>query len=156
MEHGDLSNEVVPRLLLVWEGLLGIPPLTPKISPSKRNLLSLFRKNSGEREIDSWTINEQVVHIIWDRTWRSNFSFDLVTFISPEFGKQLKERMEEEDIPVSHVRYENINTFPRKIAFLPYVAAIYSANKDHQFTFGGKGRIIDPSDPYSLNSIGRF
>lgn len=152
MLGGDIDNTVVPRLVLVWEHLLGLLP-DQRAEAKVRNRLRFKRWQSA---CDVFVINEPLAHRIWDVTWRMNYSVDLITFIGPEFAEVVAKRIESEDLPIGHVKYENETQLARKLAHMPYVAAIYTPNPQHQFTFGAKGRVVSPSDPHSLDQIGRF
>lgn len=148
MQGGDISNEVSPRLVIVWEHLLGLLPT--KTHEAKVSTYLKFKRYSRAAEV--FELNEMLASRIWDVTWRLKYSVDVVTWI-PNFADAVRDRIEHEDLPIGHVTSENPNALARKLAYLPHLAAIYDPNPEHQFTFGSRGRIISPANP---NLIGAF
>lgn len=143
MEQGDISNEVSPRLLIVWEHLLGILP-SKQHEAKARGYLKIKRYKQAA---NTFVLNEELARRIWDITWRLKFSVDVVTWIGPEFAIALSERIDREDLPIGHVTYEEPHQFARKLAYLQHVAAVYDPDPSHQFAWGSKGRIISPARP---------
>lgn len=150
MQGGDISNEQVARLLIVWEHLLGLLP--DKRTEAKVDRLLKHRR--WEKACDLFEINEPLAHRIWDITWRYHYSIDVITWIGPEFAMTVADRVEREDLPIGRVRYENQTNFTRKLAYMPYVAAVYTPDPRHRFTFGGKGRVVSPQAAHRL--VGAF
>jgi len=149
MERGDISNEAVPRLLLVWENLLGILPT--KTHEAKAG--TYLRLKRYKRAVNTFEVNETLAHRIWDITWRLKFSVDVVTWLPKECVEHIEAWIDRQDLPVGHVSHENPTTFARKLSYMPYVAAIYDPDPQHQFTWGAKGRIVSPANP---DLIGAF
>lgn len=143
MEGGDISNEVSPRLLIVWENLLGLLPT--KTHEAKVGAYLRFKRYS--RAVDVYVLNKTLADRIWDVTWRLKYSVDLITWLGPDFATALRERIDNEDLPIAHITAENPDQFARKLAYLPHVAAIYDPDPRHRFTFGSRGRIISPTSP---------
>lgn len=149
MQGGDISNQVAPRLVIVFENLLGLLP--SKTAEAKAASFIKFKR--WNRAVNVFEINEALARRIWDVTWRLNFSVDVLTYVSPEFAEAVEKRMEREDLPVGHVWFEEPNVLARKLAYMPHVACVYDPDPRHQFTYGSKGRIISPANP---NLIGAF
>lgn len=149
MQGNDLSNQVVPRLVVVWEHLLGLLP--SKTDEAK--VSTYLRLKRWKRAVGVYQINEPLAHRIWDVSFRLNFSVDVITWLGPQFCDALRERLDDEDLPIHHVTYSTPNVYARKLAYMPYVAAIYTPDEKHQFLFGSKGRVISPMSP---DLVGRF
>lgn len=141
MEKGDISNEVSPRLLLVFENLLGILP----DKKAEAKAAAYLRIRQYKRACNVFQINEPLASRIWDVTWRLKYSVDVITWVNEKFADEVRDRLDREDLPIAHVTYENPSAFARKIAHMPYVAAIYDPDPAHQFTFGGRGRVLSPA-----------
>lgn len=140
MRGNDLGNQVVPRDALVWEGLLGLIP-DPKMARLEEKYRR--RENWGEA-VRCYEVNELLARKIWQVVWDTNMNVDLITHLGHPFARALYERMDQEHMPFSSVWHEDPNVLARGLAVQPDLRAIYTANPDHQFTFGAKGRIVSP------------
>lgn len=149
MQGGDISNEVSPRLLVVWENLIGLLPT--KADEAKASTYLRFKRY--KRAINVFELNEMAAARIWDVTWRMRYSVDVVTWLPEECVDPIQEWIDKYDLPVGHVTNDTPQNLSRRLAYMPQVAAVYSPDDHHQFTFGSKGRIISPMKP---NFIGAF
>jgi hypothetical protein len=149
MERGDISNEVSPRLVIVWENLLGLLPT--KAHEAKVSTYLKFKRYG--RAVNVFELNEMLARRIWDVTWRLKFSVDVVTYVNDDFADEVRDRLDREDLPVGHVWHKTPQVLARELAYMPHVAAIYDPNPSHRFTYGSKGRIISPQNP---DLIGQF
>lgn len=149
MQGGDISNEVVPRLVIVFENLLGLLP--SKVDEAK--LASYLRFRRWKRAANLFTLNEMLAARIWDVTWRLNFSVDVITYIGPEFAEALEHRIDREGLPVGHVWHEDPYVLARKLAYMPHVACVYDPDPRHQFTYGSKGRLVSASNPNLIGAM---
>lgn len=149
MQGGDISNQVVPRLVIVFENLLGLLPT----KTAEAKAASYLRFKRWNRAVNVYEINEGLARRIWDVTWRLDFSVDVITYVSEEFAEAVEKRLEREDLPIRSVWFTEPHLLARKLAYMPQVACIYDPDPHHVFTFGSKGRIISPADP---NLIGAF
>lgn len=141
MQGNDLGNQVVPRDILVWEGLLGLIP-DPKVAA----LEAKYRKRKKwEQAVGCYEVNELLARKIWQVTWDINLEVDLVTHLGFDFALALQARMDRENMPFREVWAEDPNVLARSLILQPNFRTIYTANAEHQFTFGGKGRILDPT-----------
>lgn len=144
MEKGDISNEVAPRLLMVWEGLIAMPPK----EPAKQR-----RFSRAKVDLLTYTVNEAVGKHIWDLTYRRHLSVDVATFLDKERLSDVEEWIEYHDLPLGNVIATTPARLSRQLAFMPTVAAIYDPNPDNVFMYGGKGRIVNPDTPQFLGVI---
>jgi hypothetical protein len=151
MQGGDLSNSVVPRLVIVWDNLLGVLPS----KPAEAKFSTYIRFKRWKKAVSLFEINEGMARQIWDLTWRKNFAVDLVTFTAgDDFAEALRERIEDrEQLPIGHVWFEEPNNLSRSLAYRPDIACVIHANPHHQLTFGSKGRFISATTPSLLGVI---
>lgn len=143
MRNGDLSNEVVPKILLVFEGALGMI-----LQSDRRKFDRYIAKGRWQEAVALWHINPKMALKIWDVTRRLSMNLEIVTFQGPvEFGRELEIRLQdEEDLPVSRVWATTVTLLSRKIAYMPDLMRIYDPNPERQLTWGGKGQIITTED----------
>jgi hypothetical protein len=145
MEKGDLSNRVEPRLVIVFETLIAS---FTNVSRGKFDLA--LRKGQWKKALQQVEINELVAKNILDLVYRKNFTIDIVTFIDPDFADALEEFLEDEAIPFGHVNFTTVERLSRQIAYRPDIAAIFDGDPNHAFTYGAKGKYVDPSSPMFL------
>jgi hypothetical protein len=147
MEGGDISNEVSPRLLFVFENLLGLLPTKDHVAKVDK----YFRRKRYAKAVEVFEPNETLANRIWDMTWRLKHTIDVVTWIPGPFHHYVQQWIDDQDLPIAHVTHENPTTFARKLSYMPHVAAIFDPDPSHQFTWGHKGRILAPhTDPMTV------
>jgi hypothetical protein len=145
MIKGDIANNPVPRLVMVFEGLIGT------FTDKTRGKFDLaLRKGQWKKALELVELNELVVKNIYDLVYRQNFVVDIVTFIDPEFAEELEIFLEEEQVPVARIYFTTVERLSRSISNRPDIAAIYDGNNSHRFTYGSKGRMVDPTNPRFL------
>lgn len=146
MKGNDLGNVVAPRDVLVFEGLLGIIP-DPKVAKQE---FKFRAKKNWDDAVACYDINEMLARKIWDMVWRYSLEIDLLTYHSHGFAKALEARMDRENLPLRRVWHEEPNVLARRLATMPDVRTIYDPFPDHQFLYGGRGRIISPEQAHHL------
>lgn len=146
MEKGDISNYVEPRLIVVFEGLLGILP----IEKEKRALM-LSRIGQWRRVVDLYEINDMLARHIWDQTRRYSRQVDVVTYSGVQFAEAVQAKLDDEMLPIGKVWHTEPHILSRSIAWRPDIAAIYDPDPQHLLTYGSKGRLLSP---YKLGGFG--
>lgn len=147
MMNGDISNEVVPRLLIEFEGLVG------NMSDGRNPLSRIKSLGNWKSAANSWELNETVLKIITHRADWMKFDIDVITIGPAKFAEALFARFENEDIPVKSVWSYTPEKLARRVEFMQRVAAVYTPEQKHALMYGNKGRYITPDN---VNSIGRF
>jgi hypothetical protein len=143
MEKGNLSNEVTPKILLVFEGAVGWLP-----EDRRKTYDKLVRKGQWLYAAYEWELNDLMLRKIWDVMFRRGQDIEIITYISQEFADAIAYRLDEEDVPVRKVWSTTPAILSRKIALMPDVAVIFDPDPEHQFTYGGKGRVL--TSPHDL------
>lgn len=142
MYKGDISNEQVARLVVVWEGLLALPPDEPK------GVTRLFKgraKKSAMREVNAYTLNELLARRIWDVVWRKHMSVDVVTFLGVDHEPFVRHWVEHHHLPVGHVWSTDPDILARELAYRPDIAAVFDPDEGRRFRYGSKGRLMSPT-----------
>jgi hypothetical protein len=137
MQHGDLSSEVVPKILIVFEGAIGHLPPDKEASYQK-----FLRKQRWVDALYCWSLDEQMLRKIWDLSFRHSLTVEIITFISQPFADVLAARMDEEDMPVHRVWHTTPAKLSRQLAYMPDVSAVYDPDEAHVFTYGARGRVV--------------
>lgn len=146
MQGNDLGNYVVPRDILVWEGLLGLLPdvKTQAVEAKYR------RRKKWKQAVACYEINELLARKVWDLSWRYNIRTDLITHLGHDFGEALKERIDVEGLPFQAVWAETPHQLERRLATMVDIRTIYHPDTNRQFAYGGKGRVLTPETAHHL------
>lgn len=138
MRGGDLANEVVPRLGLVFEDALAF-------TIDRGGFEKDMKRKRYADAIDRWDINPMMAHKIWDVYKRLNWRVDVITFLDERevFGDFLFGRLSDlEELPIAHVIATTPDKLARKLEYIPDLARIYDPDKTRTLRWGTKGRHI--------------
>lgn len=149
MERGDISNEISPRLVIVYENLLGLLPT----KAHQAKAASYVKFHRWKRAVNVFETNDILARRLWDVTFRLRFQVEVLTYLDEQAVEHIQKRMDDEDMPVSRVWFMQPHVLSRELAYMPQVAAIYDPNPAHQFTYGSRGRIISPANPQLIGSF---
>lgn len=144
MEKGDISNVISPRMLVVFEHLVGLLP-----TPADRAKYStMVRLHQWKRAVNTFEPNELLSKHLWDMTYgRYSYTLDCVTWLPEEMEEYVHEWLDREGLPFSQYHRYDPTKLARRIATMPDVAFIYDPDPKHRFLFGSKGRIVSPDAP---------
>lgn len=135
MQDGDLSNEVAPRLMFVFEGVVG-QLRGPAAELREKGMLRLHR---WAKAVECWEIPDVARAVLWDAAWRYSYRFDIVTHRPAGFAKALVPLLDEADIPYTQVRSWRPDVLARRMVTMPELQAVYFADPANRFTYGGRG-----------------
>ena len=137
MLNGDLSNRTAPRVLIVFEGLIGHLP-AEKV-PSYEKLMNELR---WDEVIYLFDLNNQVLNKVLYLTWNADYNFHVVTWYPKEAAEAIQEKLEALSIPIRSV----MSTTPEKLAKIlvnnPDIVAVYDTVQQHVLTFGSKAQLV--------------
>ncbi|MGW0060337.1 hypothetical protein ACWDTT_10465 [Streptosporangium sandarakinum] len=152
MQHGDISAEVAPRLLIEFEDLLARPrEEDPDPVRYKRWLPQRFQKTDPVR---AWDLNDLVVKVMWDLTWRFGLELDVITVSgSDEDAHALAERLDAEQVPARRVWAADPRMLARRLVAMPHVTSVATASPERCAMYGRWGRLITPAN---VTQMGRF
>lgn len=135
MQGGNLSNVVVPRVLVVFEGLIAYLG-TDKVAAYNE----LGSRGDWAGAIDLWEFNPLALAKINDLIIRRDIKVEVVSFVMPREGAQaLAERFDEESVPVSRVISSTPDRTARRLAYGPDIIRVYCPDMRHALMCGGKG-----------------
>lgn len=137
MQGGDISADFQPTLLVVWEGLLGLPPEKKHRKPRWKP-----GRNSAEAEIARYDMNSLLLAAIR----HSHYPVEVVTFLGPQYITPIEKRLEERHALVRRVWYTSPEILAR-IHLEGWVAAIYDPDpRRATLTYGTLGRHLLPAN----------
>lgn len=143
MKGGDISNRSSPRVVIVWENLIGQLP-EQKYGKEAR----LVARKKWERALDLWVTNEQILHLVLDGWVRRDLNFDVLCTHPLGFAKHLNQRLEREGFPFGHMYNHSLMEFDQQLAYLPNVIAVFHGEENRPFLFGGRGQYLPPGSRF--------
>lgn len=146
MQNNDLGNWVVPRDVLVWEGLLGLLPDAKAHAMEAK----FRRRRKWDRAVSCYEINELLARKVWDLSYRVGTRLDLITHLGPEFAIALKDRIDIEGLPFQQIWHETPAQLERRLATMIDIRTIYHPFTDRPFAYGGKGQLLSPENAHRL------
>jgi hypothetical protein len=149
VQRGDIDNELVPRLVLVFENLIGVVSGRPL---SAQAFQTYVRTKRWKRAVSYLAVNDPLAKQMWHVTWHLGYQLEAVTYLHEDAVQPISDWIDRNDLPVHRVWYSEPNKLARKIATMPDLAAIFDPDPAHTLTFGRKGRIINPSAPDILRA----
>ncbi|MFD4858448.1 hypothetical protein [Streptomyces atratus] len=142
MHKGDLSNDFQPCLLVVFEGLLGLPPRREGHGKTWR-----IRKPSIREQVANYGINM----LLLAKIRHTPYPVEVVTFLGPEYADAIEERLDDQHALVRRVWSTTPEELARIHITMPDVAAIYDPDARRAFaTYGSLGRHLLPENATHL------
>lgn len=137
MRRGELSNEVLPRVYIVFEGLVGILPDT-----KARALEALARKRKKYKEaVDQYQLNLPTSGGLRDLYWRHRFRVDVVTFIDPKFVEPIRTKLDSRNVLFGDVHYyPSPVDLAMELPYDPAILGVLDGDASRSLTYGAKGK----------------
>ena len=147
MQDNDISNQVVPRLLIEFEGLVARTP--------DGQTFVKFAKQFGRWKyvLDKFEFNETVLKVIMHRSEYMHQDIDIITQGPAGFVQAIADWFDNADIRVRSVWSYDPTNLARRVAFMNNVAAVYTPERSHALMYGHKGRYVTEDN---ITEIGRF
>lgn len=143
MQGNDISADVQPCLLVVFEGLLGIPPKQEEGRKTIRKTLRRLRKPDAKALLADYEIN----HLLLGQIRRTPYPVEVVTFLGPEFAEAIEERLEALHALVRRVWATTPHELAKVHLLFPDVVAVYDPDfRRAHFTYGKLGRYLLPEN----------
>lgn len=144
MYKGDISNEIPPRFVVVFESLVA----SLNDVKSKRTFDKAVRHHNYRRAVQCFTVNDMVARHIWDITWNYKYAVDCATYLGPDFVEYIEEFIEEQRLPIYTVySSKSPDIFARELNYRPDIARVFDGDPSHALMYGSKGQWVNPSEP---------
>lgn len=147
MQGGDISNIVSPRLLVVWEGLIGVLP-DAKV---KARADKALRRGKWADVVQPYVENRPATILLRDIWMRSSVGVDVVTYLPIACVPFIRDWSDDRNVLTANTyAYVDPETLARELAYMPHVVGVIDPDPARQLTYGSKGRCVDPSslDPW--------
>lgn len=142
MLNNDLSNSVMPRILVVFENAIGYLP-DGELNEFNR----AARKKNWAKAADCWKLDDLMLRKLLDMTMRQGLNVEVVSFSEEALAAEFEEKLDDAGVPVK-VWHSRPEVLARRLAYMPDVMVVYDADPHHVFTYGRKGRTL--SNPFQL------
>jgi hypothetical protein len=149
MLRGELSNETLPRVYIVFENLIGLLPDTK----SKVAYNLAVKRKKWEQAIEYFQLNIQTSQGMRDLYWRRNFRVDVITFIDPAFVSAIRDKLDGRNLLFGDVHYYDTEMLLADLTYDPAVLAVLDPDPKRQLTWGSKGRYCSSEQLNLLNLI---
>lgn len=135
MEKGDLDNGMPPRILFVFNGLLGTIP------ENRERRVDLLRRAGRFKAVaESYEINLMVRAKMHDLTWRRNWRCDVVLFDHEKVAAAMERRFDRLNLAVANVyASDGPRDLHDRLPYMPEVLYVVHGNEEWQYAFGHKG-----------------
>jgi hypothetical protein len=141
MKRGELSNEILPRVYVVFEGLVGILP-----DAKTRTLEALARKRKKwEQAASYYQLNVPTAGGMRDLYWRHRFRVDVITFIDPAFVSAIRNRLDSRNLLFGDVHYYTVDELVSDLIYDPSIIGVLDPDPKHALVYGSKGHYCPPS-----------
>lgn len=135
MQGGNLANDPVPRLVIVFENGLGFLPDSNRDAWRKA-----ARRERWRDALACFELDPLMLRMVVDLTYRFSVSIDVVTYCGPDqFAVELAGLLDRENVPVRVVTASSPEQVARSLAYQPDVVRIYDGNEGHAWAYGRKG-----------------
>lgn len=149
MLDNDISNEISPRFMFQWEGLIA-----RYVEPDPyRKILHSWPRKAGKAtyQINQFEFDGRMVAHLWDIQWRSRYSIDIVSFLGDWAEEPIKRRLDDAHIPYANFIMTTPERLARELAYMPHIYAVYFGDPNLALTFGGRGRHVPDATVFRLD-----
>ncbi len=147
MMKGELSNTVLPRVYIVFEGLVGIIPDT-----KSKALEALARKRKQwDKAVNQYKLNEPTKQGIRDVYFRYNFRVDILTFHGADFADAVRNKLDQKNLLFGDVVAYDEQELMHELIYDRSILAVLDPAEERMLRWGGKGKYCTPDQ---LNLMG--
>lgn len=142
MRKGELSTEMLPRLYIVFEGLVGVLPDT-----KTKALEALHRKRKQyEKAVAQYKLSEPTKQGLRDLYWRHNFRVDVLTFHGQEFADAVRDRLDSRNLLFGDVVAYDESELLYELTYDRSILMVLDPAPERVLRWGRKGRFVTSDD----------
>ena len=142
MKRGELSNERLPRVLIVFEGLVGI---LPDVKTTALEALARKRKK-WDVAAGYYKLNIPTAGGMRDLYWRHNHRVDIVTFIDPNFVSPIRNKLDSRNLLFGDVHYYTMDELQADLLYDRSILGVLDPDPSHALSYGSRGRYCSPEE----------
>lgn len=140
MKRGELSNEILPRVYLVFEDLVGLLPDT------KTKVLASVatKRKKWETLANYYQLNIPTSGGMRDLYWRHRFRVDVITYIDPSFVSPMRDRLDSRNLLFGDVHYYSREELKQDLIYDPSIIGVLDPDPMRALAYGSKGKYCPP------------
>lgn len=147
MMKGELSTSVLPRVYIVFEGLVGVIPDT-----KSKALEALARKRKQwDKAVNQYILSEPTKQGTRDLYWRYQFRVDILTFYGADFADAVRNKLDQKNLLFGDVVAYDQQELLYELTYDRSILAVLDPAPERMLTWGSKGRLVSPDQ---LNLMG--
>lgn len=136
MMKGELSNTVLPRVYIVFEGLVGVLPDT-----KSKALEALHRKRKQwDKAVNQYELTLNTSQGMRDLYWRHNFRVDILTFHGADFADAVRDRLDQRNLLFGDVVSFDERELLYELTYDRSILAVLDPAPERMLRWGSKGR----------------
>lgn len=140
MMKGELSNTVLPRVYIVFEGLVGVLPDT-----KSKALEALHRKRKQwDKAANQYVLTPNTSQGMRDMYWRYNFRVDILTFHGADFADAVRDRLDQRNLLFGDVVSFEEQELLHELTYDRSILAVLDPAPERMLRWGSKGRHVTP------------
>lgn len=141
MQKGELSNEVLPRIYVVFEGLVGVLP------DARHKALEALHRRRGhwDKAVNQYTLSINTKQGLRDIYWRHHYRVDVLTFYGNDFADAVRDRLDSANLLFGDVVAYDPQELQYELTYDRSILAVLDPDPAHVLTYGSKGRVVSPS-----------
>jgi hypothetical protein len=139
VQGGDISNQVLPRIGIVWEGLLAL-------RPKSFTAFTASRRNRWKKIVDGHEPNRLALSSLTRLHHRGTYGVDAITFMPEGAAPHIEDWLSEHQVLVNLI-VTTPDDLAKDLVYWPHVLKVYDPDPNHSLRYGGKGRHANPTSP---------
>ena len=144
MEGNDIASGWAPRVIWVWEDLLGLLPA------GKTKEKFFLTTHQWKRAVNCRRLNGFAVNQMWDMVWRRNVRQEVVTFLGEDYAEALQEMLEQANLPVAWVRHADESTWASDLSYYVDIIAVLDPDTTRVLRCGSRALHVRPDQLVQL------
>lgn len=128
MQHGDLSEWAVPRMVLVLEGVL------VDLDESSRRV-RLHR----EKRVNYHWLDIPLKRLVYNKRTFDDMAIDVVTFVSEDVATDAAEFFNRIGVDVNACEYQPFEEWTFMLRYRPEIVAVYDSDQERLYRYGQRG-----------------
>lgn len=141
MKGGDISGSSAPRLLVVYEGLVGRLP----DKRAEATLDRALKRKKWREALDCYETDASAAARLYDVHWRFSYAVDIITYHPEEFAVELRSRLDAERVPYGWCEATTPDEIARRCGWDMGIAGVFDADSRRVRMYGKKGGLM--TDP---------
>lgn len=136
MRKGELSNQPLPKVYVVFEDLIG-----SLVSPKDRlSFQVLMKRKKWEEAINLFTLSTSSSQGIMNLHWNHSFRVDVVTFLDKNLVPAIRQRLDSRNLLFGDVVYYDVPELLATMTMDPSILTIFDPEPSRVLTWGSRGR----------------